>query len=138
MAVSEMAILGLLFAGIGGTAGAFIRFAAVEVFKKQTTFPVGVLISNAVGTFVLALVTFYISKEAGSLEGEIFRHMELFVFFFNTGVLGSLTTFSALSYDNLIYLEQKKFLAAAANIFLNIAAGTVAVFAGFLAAFYIL
>lgn len=138
MVAAEMIILCLLFAGIGGAAGAFVRFAVVEIFKKYTKFPAGVLIANIAGTFLLALIMFFIFKETGSLEGEIFRYTALFTFFFNTGVLGSLTTFSALSYDNLIYLEQKKFLQAAANIFLNITGGTAAIFAGFLFVFYIL
>ncbi len=138
MVASETAVLYVLFAGLGGAAGAFIRFVVVEWVKKYTTFPAGVLIVNAIGTFLLAFTTLYVSKEMSSWEGDIFEHIELFTFFFNTGVFGSFTTFSTFSYNNLIYLEQKKYFPLAANMFLNITAGVIAIFVDFLLVFYIL
>lgn len=135
---SEMVFLFLLFAGIGGVAGAFLRFVVIEAAHKYTRFPAGVLISNVIGTFILVFTTLYISKEAGFSEWKFFENAELITFFFNTGVIGSFTTFSAISYNNLVYLEQRKFFPLAMNLFLNLASGTGVVFAAFLLVFYIL
>ncbi|WNY23848.1 Putative fluoride ion transporter CrcB [Methanimicrococcus hongohii] len=126
----ETVIFCFFAAGIGGAIGAFVRFFMTEAAKKYTSFPAGVLISNIVGTFLLALVSFYILKET-MFSGEISEQLERAVFFFNTGILGSLTTFSAFSYDNLIYLEDKKYFKAAANIFSNILISAAAVFVAY-------
>ncbi|WNY29276.1 Putative fluoride ion transporter CrcB [Methanimicrococcus stummii] len=121
----------LLFAGIGGACGAFLRYVLLGTAEKYTKFPAGVLIANTIGTFLLAFSTFYIAKESSTWD-TAFEHIERMTFFFNTGVFGSLTTFSTFSYNNLIYLEQKKYLPLTANIFLNIIFCTAAVFTALL------
>lgn len=102
-------LLTLLLIGVGGAFGSCIRYFVSEGMKKRTTFPVGVLIVNIVGTFLAALIFFT----------PILPPFESFIF--TTGFLGGLTTFSAFSYDNLRLLEQKKIF----EFILNIGANTV-------------
>ncbi|MDV0445777.1 putative fluoride ion transporter CrcB [Methanimicrococcus sp. At1] len=135
MAAAGLMIVYLLAAGIGGAVGAFLRYFAVEISGKYTKFPAGVLIANIIGTFLLALTTLYAAKEINGWGG-IFEHIELMTFFFNTGVCGSLTTFSTFSYNNLIYWEEKKYFPLAANILLNIILCTAAVFTAILLVYY--
>jgi Integral membrane protein possibly involved in chromosome condensation len=121
--------------GVGGIAGTLLRFGAVEFFKKYTKFPAGVLFVNVVGTFVFTLATFILADEAASFlhytESFTDTEIEYAKCFFNIGILGSLTTFSAYSYDTFLLVEKKKYKTAllniTSNIFLCTAAAAIAV-----------
>ena len=102
----------VLFVAAGGALGALCRYftgmAAAAVFGPF--FPVGTLIVNIVGCFVIGSV--YASQPAGLL-GE----------FILQGFCGALTTFSTFSLDSFRLFQQGCALRAAANVLLNMVLG---------------
>ena len=111
-------------AGIGGIIGTLLRYGAITFFKKHTKFPAGVLFVNVIGTFVFTLVTFVLTNEAALFlqytENFTENEIEYAICFFNIGILGSLTTFSAYSYDTFLLIEKKKYKTALWNIVSNV------------------
>ncbi|MDL2260771.1 CrcB family protein [Methanimicrococcus sp. OttesenSCG-928-J09] len=113
-------LISLLLAGIGGAIGAVLRFISVEFFKKYTVFPAGVLFVNVIGTALLTIVTLLLTNSLAMLPEIFGNNAEGIAFFFNTGLLGAFTTFSAYLYDNFSLISEKKYSAAVLNILLNV------------------
>ena len=121
----ESVFICLFAAGIGGIVGTLLRFTAIEFFKKYTKFPAGVLFVNVLGTFIFALLTFILTKDSAIFSfGKI--PVEYPTYFFNIGILGALTTFSAYSYDTFLLIEKKKYKTAFLNVISNIVFCTAA------------
>lgn len=119
---SAVILISLLLAGFGGAIGAVLRFFFVESFKKYTVFPTGVLFVNVIGTALLTAAVLLLTNNLSEilLGSFIGNHIEETAFFFNTGLLGAFTTFSAYSYDNFALISEKKYSNAVLNILLNI------------------
>lgn len=92
--------------GIGGSLGALLRYATSRALDAET-FPYGTFLVNAVGSFVLGLVTF-----AGVDDGTL-----LLV---GIGGCGAFTTFSSFAHDTVHRFEAGEVGPAIAN-----AAGTL-------------
>lgn len=73
--------------GIGGTIGALLRYAVVELVDTKS-FPLGTFTVNVVGSFVLAVLTFIGASEQ-------------MILLLGTGACGSFTTFSSFSFDTV-------------------------------------
>jgi len=87
--------------GTGGAVGALCRHYLVQVVGTET-FPLGTLAVNAVGSFVLGLVTFAgVTGDAALLVG--------------VGACGSFTTFSSFSVETVRLWEDGYVALAALN-----------------------
>lgn len=90
-----MTVINILMVGIGGFFGAISRFTISRAFKYASVYiPVGTLIVNLLGAFLLGIITgVKLSGTAALLLG--------------TGFMGALTTFSTLKLE-IIQIRLKK------------------------------
>lgn len=99
--------------GLGGAIGAVLRYGANRTVGARE-FPVGTLLVNAVGSFVLAAVTF-----AGAGDAVLLA--------VGTGACGSFTTFSSFSYETVRLWEGGQRRLAGVNAVGNLLAAGVAI-----------
>lgn len=108
----------------GGAVGAGLRHAVVQFgARADTALPLGTLMVNVVGCLMAGLVLAVLTLRAGDAPWRPF---------FQVGVLGSLTTFSAFSVDTLRLFEAGDTGLAALNVVLNVAMSLIAVSLGYL------
>jgi len=114
----------ILIIFFGGGLGAVSRFLtslfAVKLFGSA--FPVGTIIVNLCGCFLIGLIN-------GFAEHREFISPN-FRFFFITGFLGALTTFSTFGFESLNFFLNNMNRLAIINIAINNIAGLGLVFVG--------
>jgi len=98
--------------GIGGFIGAILRFTLSGWVQKATisSFPLGTLSVNILGSFIIGFLFFY------------FQHINLSPTqkaLFITGLLGALTTFSTFSLDTVLLMQNELYTKAISNVILN-------------------
>ncbi|HSX09389.1 MAG TPA: fluoride efflux transporter CrcB [Candidatus Saccharimonadales bacterium] len=103
----------LLLVGLGGFLGAISRFM---VSKYTTTtfgiFPIGTLIVNVTGSFILALIS-YLVLEGRNISPDVRN-------FATIGFIGAYTTMSTFSFETMRFLDQGEYSYFALNVILNI------------------
>jgi len=109
-----------LGAGIGGALRHGVNVGAAKLFGFG--FPLGTLIVNIVGSFLMGALAGYFAFRPG-----IGQHFRLFL---TTGVLGGFTTFSAFSLDTALLIERHAYASAAGYVAGSVAASLVALFVG--------
>ncbi len=117
----------LLVVGAGGFVGAVARYWLSGWVHRWSGagFPWGTLAVNLLGCTLLgALMALAETRLAVTPEARLFLAI---------GVLGSLTTFSTLSFETLELLRRSAYLAALANTAGSLLLGIAAVIAGHLA-----
>ena len=122
----------ILLIGAFGGAGAISRYlvTTLAVYWFGTAFPIGTLVVNVVGCFLLGLL-FQVAQTSDLLSDDWLHGISV-------GFLGGLTTFSTLGYETYARLENSMWRAATANVLLNLALGLLAVWAGIsVARFYL-
>ncbi len=111
--------------GAGGLIGASLRYLVSTWIQGATgdgTFPYGTLAVNAAGCLVIGLVAGYAeARQPLSSEAQGFLVV---------GVLGGFTTFSAFGIDTIKLIRDGAYLAASANVVLQVAVGLAAVIIG--------
>ena len=108
----------------GGEAlGASLRFFVQSISKRYfPNFPVGTLIVNIIGSFLIGLLANYLnSKEISEL---------FYKYFIIIGLLGSFTTFSAFSIETIELFKEGRILLSLMYIFLSFALTIFAAFLG--------
>jgi CrcB protein len=111
-----------LYVGMGGFLGAILRFFISGIAQKisGTTFPVGTLTVNVLGSFIIGfLVPLFEVMIAPQWKA-----------FFVTGLLGALTTFSTFSYETTVYIQEGVWVGAILNASLNLFLCLTATFLG--------
>jgi len=88
----------ILMIAVGGAFGAVARYGLSGLLQEMlnTTFPIGTLAVNALGSFALGL-SFYLLEGVG-LSAEVRSLVTI-------GFLGAFTTFSTFSYEGLVLLQ---------------------------------
>lgn len=110
----------ILFVGTGGFIGSVMRYLLQVWVEKgmNSTFPLGTLIANITGSFVIGAV--YALAEKGNLMSAGWR------IFLTVGICGGFTTFSAFAYNNFTMIREQTtgqlFLNIGGNLFLSILA----------------
>ena len=99
---------------VGAALGAVCRYLVVTFFKSSYRFPIGVLVVNVLGAFLLGLVATSGSNIAYGL----------------VGFCGALTTWSGFSLDLRNQLQSRDFRNFALNLFLNYGLGVAAAMFG--------
>jgi CrcB protein len=107
----------LILVGIGGAAGAILRYWLTWMQPVQGL-PAGTLVVNVTGSFVLSALTF--SGIAGGAYDLLC-----------TGLLGGFTTFSTFGFETFRMLEDKDYGTALANVAINVVGSLLAVYAGY-------
>jgi fluoride exporter len=108
--------------GLGGIA----RYACAQLSASLPgdVFPWGILIINALGSFIIGFFFTYSGPDGRLLVSSTTRH------FVMTGLCGGYTTFSSFSLDTLNLMRDGRLLAAFANIVLSVVACLLAVWLG--------
>ena len=111
-----------LFVGLGGSFGAISRFVIAGFVQKisGTTFPLGTLTVNVLGSFLIGFLALL-------FEDLIAPQWKAF---FITGFLGALTTFSTFSYETTVLIQEGLFGKALLNVLLNVLLCLTATFLG--------
>lgn len=115
--------MAIVWVALGGACGAVLRYLTVKTLSNSALgFPIGTLLANVAGSFVIGLL-------AGSifLDPKITTGPKLF---FQTGLLGAFTTFSAFSLETLQLWQSGQVKSAVLNILLNVGLCLTAVVAG--------
>ena len=81
-----MTLLHICMVGIGGFFGAIARYAISKQVNNKSTFPIGTLIVNVVGAFLLGII---MGANADKMT----------VLLVGTGFMGAFTTFSTLKLE---------------------------------------
>ena len=117
-------IIKILYIATGGALGSVLRFFISYIFKIYFVyFPVGTLVVNIVGSFLAGLFISYLNNK--EISEIIIRY------FFIIGFLGSFTTFSAFSIENIELIKQNEIALSLLYIIISIILSISAAFAGF-------
>lgn len=81
--------MGFLFVGLGGAAGAMLRYA-ISLIPYKGDFPVLTLMTNLIGAVLIGFIVGYASKRSVSENAMLFL---------KTGLCGGFTTFSTFSLE---------------------------------------
>jgi len=110
---------------LGGAIGSVARFAVVAAALRAfgPGFPVGTLVVNVVGSFLMGVVVVWLA------ERDLMRHAPLLM----AGALGGFTTFSAFSLDAFRLWDQGAAALAAVYVFGSVGLSLLALAAGVLA-----
>jgi CrcB protein len=122
-----------LWVAIGGALGSVGRFwlngiISAKFGEASQTFPLGTLIVNVTGSFIIGVV--------GALaipEGRMDSQSRAFATqFLMLGICGGYTTFSSFSLQTLNLLRDREWLYAGGNVILSVVLCMVAVWLGWL------
>ncbi|MBB6611003.1 fluoride efflux transporter CrcB [Pontibacter sp. Tf4] len=113
----------LLAIGAGSFIGGVGRYLLSQLIqsKSLTQFPVGTLVVNIVGCFLIGVVFGLFAK--GTLSDE-------WRFFLVTGVLGGFTTFSAFSGETISLLQGGQYWPAIIYVLASVLLGLLSTFIG--------
>ncbi len=123
-------MLNYLCVGLGGAIGTIGRFWLTGVISRRfgDTFPLGTLVINVTGSFVIGFFATMTAPEGRWLVSPTWR------VFFMTGICGGYTTFSSFSLQTLSLAQDGEWLYASVNTVLSLALCLAAVWLGYLAA----
>jgi CrcB protein len=118
----------LWYIALGSAIGGVSRYLVGGFMQRLAagTFPVGTLLINVTGSFLLGLILRY-GVETSTLTPEIRA-------FLTIGVCGGYTTFSTFSYETVALAEDGQFARAALYVALSVGLSLIATFLGFAAA----
>lgn len=118
----------LWYIAIGSAIGGMSRYLVGGAFQRLTagTFPVGTLLVNVTGSFLLGVILRY-GVETPSLTPELRA-------FLTVGFCGGYTTFSTFSYETAALMEDGEWTRAASYVALSVGISLLATFIGFIAA----
>ncbi len=111
--------------GIGGFIGAILRYLLADIFQqtsRQTSFPIGILIVNLLGCFVMGLLL-----QLAESKNIISTEMNAILL---VGLLGGFTTFSTFSSDTFNLIKGQQLILAGLNLTLSVGLGILAVWLG--------
>lgn len=115
-------VVHLLVIFIGGSLGAIARYS-LSVYigqRSEARLPLGTLTVNLIGTVIIGIIS-YQAKAMGVT----------WVLFADIGFVGAFTTFSSLSYETLMVLEQGFAFEAFINPLVSLMLGLLGVSIGF-------
>ena len=115
----------LLYVGLGGFLGSTLRYVAAGAVYRlfpSSEFPLGTLIVNVSGSFVLGLLA-----AMADARGIFSEELRAFMFI---GILGAYTTFSTFAYESIYFYQQISPLKAIVNIVASVVLCLLAAWAG--------
>jgi CrcB protein len=114
----------VLIVGAGGFFGAISRYLVARLTSGLLgSFPLGTLLVNVSGSFLIALILYSASFGTYLISPE-FRN------FATIGFIGAFTTMSTLAYETFHFTELSDYLMAGLNIGLNITLCLLAIYLG--------
>lgn len=113
----------VLLVGTGGFIGSVLRYL-LQVFVEKgmsSTFPLGTLIANIAGSFLIGIVFALAEKQIMSAEWRLFM---------SVGICGGFTTFSAFAFNNFNMIKEHTWNQLLLNVGGNLILGVFAVYLG--------
>lgn len=120
---SEKMLRTVLLVGTGGFIGSAMRYL-LQVFVEKgmgSTFPLGTLIANIAGSFLIGIVFALAEKQVMSAEWRLFM---------SVGICGGFTTFSAFAFNNFNMIKEHTWNQLMLNVGGNLILGVFAVYLG--------
>ena len=123
-------MLSYFYVALGSAAGGVARWSIGNWVQRLAggvppmVFPVGTLVVNATGSFVLGVLAIVIARADAGGRGDVARLL------LGVGFCGGYTTFSTFSLDTVALLETRGWVVAAANVVASVAAGLAGIGAG--------
>ncbi|WP_432449569.1 fluoride efflux transporter CrcB [Aliiroseovarius marinus] len=116
----------LLQVALGGALGASARYLTNTTVTRLLGhgFPVGTLMVNIVGSFLMGVLVVVLAKKGGQAAAP----------FLMTGILGGFTTFSAFSLDAVTLYERGQAAAAMGYVLGSVVVSILALMAGLMLA----
>jgi fluoride exporter len=115
----------MIIAGVAvaGALGAVLRYVVDRLVQRQTgsAFPLGILVVNLAGSLVLGVLV------ASALHHGV---SSAWLTVAGTGLIGSFTTFSTLTYDTVRLAEADQWRLSVLNLTVSLTAGIGAAAAG--------
>ena len=114
----------IVIVGTGGFIGSVMRYLVQYFVEKgmSSTFPLGTLIANIAGSFIIGIV--FALAEKGNLLSAEWR------IFLAVGICGGFTTFSSFAYNNLTMIKENSFMQLLINVGGSLVLGVLAVYLG--------
>ncbi|MEI6170218.1 MAG: fluoride efflux transporter CrcB [Pseudomonadota bacterium] len=114
-----------LLIALFGAFGTVARFSVIQITPKvfQTVFPIGTIIVNLLGCFLIGLVS-------GILDTKFISIDENFKNYITIGFLGGFTTFSSFSQDFFNLINNSSYLLAFGYIFVSVFFGLLMFYIG--------
>jgi len=114
----------LLIVGTGGFIGTILRFLVSRYFQENTfsVFPWGTFTVNVVGSLLIGII-FGMSERGNLLSSDVRM-------FLTVGICGGFTTFSSLTNDAFILLQDEEWLKLSLYTSLSFFLGLIAVYLG--------
>ncbi|MGE0019613.1 MAG: fluoride efflux transporter CrcB [Draconibacterium sp.] len=113
----------VLLVGAGGFIGSVMRYL-LQVFVEKgmsSTFPLGTLIANIAGSFLIGIVFALAEKQIMNAEWRLFM---------SVGICGGFTTFSAFAFNNFNMIKEHTWNQLLLNVGGNLILGVIAVYLG--------
>lgn len=118
-----------LWLGLGGALGTIARYWLNGVVSTYfTAFPMGTLLINVTGSFLITFFGTLTDTEGRWLVSPTSR------MFFMTGICGGYTTFSSFSLQTLTLARDGEWLYAGLNVLLSVVLCLIAAWLGYVAA----
>ena len=118
--------------GLGGALGTIVRYWLNGIVSTWfVTFPMGTLVINVTGSFLIAFFGALTDPDGRWLVSPTAR------MFFMTGICGGYTTFSSFSWQTLNLAREGEWLYAGLNILLSVALCLLAAWLGYMAAAFL-
>ena len=124
--MERMLFTEFLIVGAGGFIGSGLRFVMTVYVQRMfpnSPFPYGTATVNIIGCLLIGYLGALI------LTREVID--PAFRLFLVVGVLGGFTTFSAFSFENLMFIQDSRFMLAVLNVVVQVVAGFLAAWLGF-------
>jgi CrcB protein len=114
-----------LLIALFGAIGTLARFSVIQFTPKvfQTVFPIGTIIVNLLGCFLIGLVSGILDTKSISID-ENFKN------YITIGFLGGFTTFSSFSQDFFNLINNSSYLLAFGYIFVSVFFGLLMFYIG--------
>ena len=125
-------MLSYLYVALGSAVGGVARWSIGDWVQRlagnvpPAVFPLGTLVVNASGSFVLGALAVVIARPDAGARADVARLL------LGVGFCGGYTTFSTFSLDTIALLETRGWLLALVNVVASVAAGLLGVAAGML------
>jgi CrcB protein len=113
----------VLLVGTGGFIGSVMRYL-LQVFVEKgmsSTFPLGTLIANIAGSFLIGIVFALAEKQIMNAEWRLFM---------SVGICGGFTTFSAFAFNNFNMIKEHTWNQLLLNVGGNLVLGVFAIYLG--------
>ncbi|QXE02146.1 fluoride efflux transporter CrcB [Terribacillus sp. DMT04] len=109
--------------GCGGSIGALLRYLVGVVIPQTGNFPIGTLIINTIGCFLMGYFTNLVKQRYFAQKQALAKAL-------TTGMVGAFTTFSTVSLEAALLLQENMASVALIYLIISSAAGLGALMFG--------